>query len=300
MIGSKYFGGNYLSEGPALEVPADSSSGSRWSTKLVWDKVGDRRYEHGLDRGVLYLPDGRAIPWNGLTSIVEAENRETASNYFDGMKINTLVTSGEYTAVMKAITYPEEFEELQGIGNLIDGVYLDSQPIKAFDLSYRTLIGTDVDSDAGYKIHILYNVIALPKDKTYATLTDASSILEFEWDISAVQEEIDGHSPTAHIIIDTTQVGFAFIQAIEALLYGTDSTGGSLPTLDDLVTFLKSLALSMGTVVISIVDNGDGTWTATTEEDGLIVVDTDYSFDIIEADAEFTGDQYELSDTIVD
>jgi hypothetical protein len=56
----------------------------------------------------------------------------------------------------------------------------------------------------------------------------------------------------------------------------------------------------MGTVVISIVDNGDGTWTATTEEDGLIVVDTDYSFDIIEADAEFTGDQYELSDTIVD
>lgn len=300
MIGSKYFGGNYLSEGPALEVPADSSSGSRWSTKLVWDKVGDRRYEHGLDRGVLYLPDGRAIPWNGLTSIVEAENRETASNYFDGMKINTLVTSGEYTAVMKAITYPEEFEELQGIGNLIDGVYLDSQPIKAFDLSYRTLIGTDVDSDAGYKIHILYNVIALPKDKTYATLTDASSILEFEWDISAVQEEIDGHSPTAHIIIDTTQVGFAFIQAIEALLYGTDSTGGSLPTLDDLVTFLKSLALTMGTVVISIVDNGDGTWTATTEEDGLIVVDTDYSFDIIDAEAEFTGDQYELSDTIVD
>ena len=300
MIGSKYFGGNYLSEGPALEVPADSSSGSRWSTKLVWDKVGDRRYEHGLDRGVLYLPDGRAIPWNGLTSIVEAENRETASNYFDGMKINTLVTSGEYTAVMKAITYPEEFEELQGIGNLVDGVYLDSQPIKAFDLSYRTLIGTDVDSDAGYKIHILYNVIALPKDKTYATLTDASSILEFEWDISAVQEEIDGHSPTAHIIIDTTQVGFAFIQAIEALLYGTISTGGSLPTLDDLVTFLKSLALSMGTVVISIVDNGDGTWTATSEEDGLIVVDTDYSFDIIDAEAEFTGDQYELSDTIAD
>src|ERR1035437_1104192 len=291
MIGSKYFGGNYLSEGPALEVPADSSSGSRWSTKLVWDKVGDRRYEHGLDRGVLYLPDGRAIPWNGLTSIVEAENRETASNYFDGMKINTLVTSGEYTAVMKAITYPEEFEELQGIGNLIDGVYLDSQPIKAFDLSYRTLIGTDVDSDAGYKIHILYNVIALPKDKTYATLTDASSILEFEWDISAVQEEVDGHSPTAHIIIDTTQVGFAFIQAIEALLYGTTSIGGSLPTLDDLVTFLKSLALSMGTVVISIVDNGDGTWTATSEEDGLIVVDTDYSFDIIDAEAEFTGDQ---------
>lgn len=43
---------------------------------LVWDRVGDRTYESGLDRGVLYLPDGSAVPWNGLTSIVENFDRK--------------------------------------------------------------------------------------------------------------------------------------------------------------------------------------------------------------------------------
>lgn len=315
MIGSRYFGEIYLGEDP--EIPVDVSKiGARYmggiylgegpaeafkpGIELVWDTVGNRKYENGLDRGVLYLPDGRAIPWNGLTSIVETENRETSSNYFDGMKISTLVTTGDYTATLKAFTYPDEFDEFQGMGNLFDGVYLENQPVKAFDLSYRTLIGTDLNEAAGYKIHILYNVIALPKDKTYATLTDSSSLLEFEWDISAVQEEIDGHSPTSHIIIDTTQVSAAFIKAIESLLYGTLVTDPSLPVLDDLIKFLKNLSTVMGTVPITIVDNGDGTWTATSDQDDLISINTDDSFVIIDANAEFDGDQYVLSDTVVD
>lgn len=296
MIGANYLGEAYLADGPSIEI----SEIPIVSARLIWDQVGDRKYENGLDRGVLYLSDGRAIPWNGLTSIVEAENRETSSNYFDGMKISTLVTTGDFSATLKAFTYPEEFEEIQGINNLVDGVYIDSQPVRSFDLSYRTLVGTDLNTDAGYKIHILYNVIALPKDKTYATLTNSPSLLEFEWGISAVQEELNGHSPTSHIIIDTTQVGLPFVQAIEALLYGTTTSRPSLPAFDEFVTFLKSLSQTLGTVLISIVDNGDGTWTATTGQDDLILVNSDQSFIIVDANAEYTDDQYELSNTIVD
>ncbi len=38
---------------------------------IVWDNIGDRFYESGLDRGVLYLSDGSGVPWNGLISIIE-------------------------------------------------------------------------------------------------------------------------------------------------------------------------------------------------------------------------------------
>ena len=55
-------------------------------TVLVWDKAGERRYETGIDRGVLYLTDGSAVVWNGLVSIVESRDRSVQSDYLDGIK----------------------------------------------------------------------------------------------------------------------------------------------------------------------------------------------------------------------
>ena len=78
-------------------------------SKIIWDEVGSRVYESGLDRGVLYLPDGTSVPWNGLTAVVEKFNRSVNSVYFDGAKINDFVTLGDFSATLKAFTYPEEF-----------------------------------------------------------------------------------------------------------------------------------------------------------------------------------------------
>ena len=46
-------------------------------TKLLWDQVGEREYETGVDRGVLYLPDGSGqyndgFAWNGLVTVTES------------------------------------------------------------------------------------------------------------------------------------------------------------------------------------------------------------------------------------
>jgi hypothetical protein len=49
-------------------------------TKLVWDTVGDRRYETGVDRGVLYLPDNTVVVWNGLVSLTESRGPERQSH----------------------------------------------------------------------------------------------------------------------------------------------------------------------------------------------------------------------------
>ena len=53
-------------------------------TALTWDQVGDRRYETGVDKGVLYLADpsgqyteGEA--WNGLTAVNEAPSGAAAT-----------------------------------------------------------------------------------------------------------------------------------------------------------------------------------------------------------------------------
>ncbi len=108
---------------------------------MVWDRVGDRVYETGLDKGVLYLPDGSAVPWNGLTAIIEQFNKESSSVYYDGMKISDLVVLGEFAASMKAVTYPDEFVELEGLGSPRGGLFFGDQRPQTFGLCYRTQIG---------------------------------------------------------------------------------------------------------------------------------------------------------------
>ena len=44
---------------------------------LVWDKVGERLFETGVDRGVLYVPNAAGVydtgvAWNGLTTVTES------------------------------------------------------------------------------------------------------------------------------------------------------------------------------------------------------------------------------------
>ena len=44
---------------------------------LKWDQVGDRVFERGVERGVLYLPDNSAVPWNGLTAVSEQTDKSS-------------------------------------------------------------------------------------------------------------------------------------------------------------------------------------------------------------------------------
>ena len=44
---------------------------------LTWDQVGDKLYETGVDRGVLYIPNDQGVynagfAWNGLTTVTES------------------------------------------------------------------------------------------------------------------------------------------------------------------------------------------------------------------------------------
>lgn len=262
---------------------------------IVWDNVGDRVFETGLDRGVLYLPDGSAVPWNGLVSVIESSDKATSSVYYDGMKINDLVVLGDFAATMKAVTYPNEFLDLEGLVSTRPGVLLADQPPKLFGLSYRTQIGNDLDGDGvGYKIHILYNLMAIPSQKTYATVTTNPSLVEFEWKLTAIPEEFPGIRPTAHIILDSREVDPWLLEELEGMLYGIGSDASLIP-MPDLLTLMRDWFR------VKIVDNGDGTWTATADRDGFINF-TDGGltvFELVGVNAVYlTDDTYQLSDTM--
>lgn len=265
-------------------------------TLLVWDEPGTRVYENGLDRGVLYLSDGSGIPWNGLTSVVEKSQASKTSLYFDGMKFSDLVVLGAFSAVMKAYTYPSEFERLSGSSELQPGITLEDQPLGTFDLSYRTQVGNDVDGDTGHKIHIVYNLTAVPSDRSRQTMGDSVSLTEFEWDISGIPEEFDGFRPSAHIIIDTRTTDEELVEELEAFLYGTESEDALLPPLTEMLTRIHEWT----NLIVVIESDGDGTWTAKTQDDA------DIEFDLLEpgvftlyhANATFlNADTYELSST---
>lgn len=262
-------------------------------TALQWDAIGNRVYESGLDRGVLYLPDGRVIPWSGLTNVQKKFGQSAEPIYFDGAKIGDVVSSSGFSAAVSAITYPDELEEFYGNAELRSGVYLGEQPSKTFALAYRTRVGNDVDGDeAGYKIHIIYNASAIPSDQAFSTVSDDPEVTEFEWDLTAASQNIPGYRPSAHITLDTTKMAPSLIAYIEGMLYGTDITDAELVPLQTLVSIIEDWYL------ILIQDNNDGTWSASTDYPGYIVAVDETTYDINNATITWLDeDTYEIEGT---
>jgi len=212
-------------------------------TTLVWDDVGDKLYESGVERGVLYLTDGTGIAWNGL---IKVEERFTGAQvtpfYWDGVKYNEIVSVSDFSALVRAYTYPDEFLEFEGIQEIDNGLFAGSQPFKSFGLSYRTRIGNDLDSQLGYKIHILAHLNAIPSNISYETNNPDINGIEFEWTVTAIPSRIPGYRPTAHLIFDTTKSSEEFITELEAILYGDEVMEAHLPSFESLVGLAESWA----------------------------------------------------------
>lgn len=210
-------------------------------TALVFDALTDRRYETGLDRGVLYPFDGDAVPWNGLTEVTENRTREVKSYYLDGVKYLDHYVPGAYSGKLRAFTYPDELEPLMGSLEFAPGVVAYDQRAGMFSMSYRTLVGDGlVGQDAGYKIHLLYNLIATPSDTTIATLASTPAPVVFEWNLYGVPATMWGIRPTSHISLDSRRMDPETLADIEDLLYGTGATDPSIPDLVDLLALVEA------------------------------------------------------------
>lgn len=210
-------------------------------TALVWDQVGERRYETGIDHGVLYPPSGVAVPWNGLISVNETVSREVKPYYIDGVKFLDHHVPGSYSAKLSAFTYPDEMDELVGTQEFVPGVFVhDQRSPRLFDLSYRTLVGNDVEGlDRAYKIHILYNLLAVPDDITYNTSGESVEPHAFGWSISGTPSQMFGIRPTSHISLDSRRISPELLFDLEQKLYGTVVTEPELPGLVELLGMVE-------------------------------------------------------------
>ena len=219
-------------------------------SKIVWDNTGERLYETGVRQGVLYpkaasgtYPLG--VAWNGLTGVTESPSgAEPTPLWADDIKYLTLMSAEEFGATIEAYTYPDEFIPCDGSGELAPGVYVGQQSRLAFGLSYRTVLGNDVEqNDHGYKLHLIYNALAAPSEKAYATMNDSPEAITFSWEVTTTPVSVPGFKPTASITIDSTKVEATKLAALEKILYGDDSspsTDPRLPLPDEVATLMAA------------------------------------------------------------
>lgn len=204
-------------------------------SKIVWDAIGEHKYETGVDHGVLYPINqstnqyDNGVAWNGLTSVTETPSgAESNAQYADNIKYLDLLSAETFGATIACFTYPPEWEECDGAESPVDGVILHQQARKTFGLSYRTKIGDDLNPDAGYKLHLVYGCKATPSERAYNTVNESPEALNFSYTISTTPINVTGYKPTSLITIDSTKytetAAKAKLDALEAILYGSDGT----------------------------------------------------------------------------
>lgn len=215
-------------------------------TKLNWDVQGERYYETGVSKGVLYpFKEGKytnGVAWNGLTAVTESPSgAEPTPLYADNIKYLNLLSNEEFAATVEAYTYPDEFAECDGSAELAAGVSVGQQKRIPFGMSYVTKVGNDTDGqDYGYKIHLIYGALAKPSQKNYATINDNPEAITFSWELSTTPVAVPNLKPTACITIDSKKVGSDKLKKIEDKLYGTESEEATLPTPTELAALIAA------------------------------------------------------------
>ena len=217
-------------------------------SKLVWDVVGERNYETGVSKGVLYPMVSGAYPkgvaWSGLTTVTEtASGAEATPLYADNIKYLNLMSVEELGGTIEAYTAPNEFGACDGTAELTTGVSIGQQPRQTFGLAYQTILGNDTENNKhGYKIHLIYGALASPTERSYATVNDSPEAMTMSWEFSTTPVSVTGFEPTSLVVIDSTKVDAEKLAAFEAIIYGSDDVEARLPLPNEVATLLGAQA----------------------------------------------------------
>ena len=217
-------------------------------SKLVWDVVGERNYETGVSKGVLYPMVSGAYPkgvaWSGLTTVTEtASGAEATPLYADNIKYLNLMSVEELGGTIEAYTAPDEFGACDGTAELTAGVSIGQQPRQTFGLAYQTILGNDTENNNhGYKIHLIYGALASPTERSYATVNDSPEAMTMSWEFSTTPVSVTGFEPTSLVVIDSTKVDPEKLAAFEAIIYGSDDVEARLPLPNEVATLLGAQA----------------------------------------------------------
>ncbi len=218
--------------------------------KLVWDQAGQRLYETGTSKGVLFVQEstgayGAGVAWNGLVSVKKSpDGAEESPQYADNMKYLSLMSAENLKGSIDAFTYPEEFEACDGSAAVNAGVYVGQQTRVPFALAYSTIVGNDTQGNKyGEKIHIIYNAKVSPSERAYETVNEDPTALTFSWEYTTTPVDLSdiGLEPSAGITISKTEVSPTAWTALTEKIYGSESEEASLPTIQEVIEMTKTV-----------------------------------------------------------
>jgi len=219
--------------------------------KLVWDKLSERKYETGVSHGVLFPIDlttgnhKKGVAWNGLINVTESPSgAEPQAMYANNKKYLNLLSVEELGLSIEAYTYPEEFEECDGLASIAKGVSANQQKRTPFGLVYRSIVGNDIEqNDYGYKIHIVYNALAAPTEKSFGTINETPEAITFNWEVSTTPVDVPGLKPAASFVIESDKCTKEQLEEFETLLYGDDDTEPRLPTVEEIINIFADVVV---------------------------------------------------------
>lgn len=234
-------------------------------SRLEWDKTGERRFEGGVEKGVVYpvvidktgaatYPKGSA--WNGLVAVNETPSGgEPTALYADDIKYAEIMSAEQFGAGMEAYTYPDEFAECDGSKEIAPGVTAGQQKRKMFGLSYVNKVGNDVDEfDLGYKLHLVYGAKVTPSERNHSTINESPEAETMSWTLSTTPVNVPGtdangkaYKPTSHFVFDSTKVDKDKLQQLEDILYGTDKEEARLPLPEEIIAIFADTSSSENT-----------------------------------------------------
>ena len=221
--------------------------------KLEWDKTGEKTYETGVSKGVLYVQGasgtyGTGVAWPGLSKVDESPSgAEPTKLYANNGVYVTLMSAEEYAFTIEAYDSPEEFDECDGTKEVAKGITIRQQDRTPFGFSYRTEIGNDTEgTNHGYKLHLVYGCKASPSSKSHETINDSPSADTLSWEVNTTPVAVEGFKPTAVVEIDSTTVTKENMQKIEDKLYGTASEEATLPSIAEIIELVGTASSEPG------------------------------------------------------
>jgi hypothetical protein len=217
--------------------------------KLVWDQEGEKLWETGVDKGVIYKKDETGAytvseAWNGLTNVEESPSGgEPTALWADNQKYGEIMSTEEFGGTIEAYMYPDGFNECNGAKEIAPGVFVAQQTRNPFGFTYRSLIGNDTEGENhGYKIHIVYNAKVKPSSVSRSTVNESPEAGTMSWEFSTTPVPVPDAKPTAHLTFDSTKVAKEKMEALEAMLYGSESGEPKLPMPEEIITLMGDSA----------------------------------------------------------
>lgn len=226
--------------------------------QLIWDNIGEKFFESGVSKGVLYPQVAGAYPlgvaWNGLTGVTDSPSgAELTDLWANNSKYGSLRAPENQGLTIEAYTYPDEFASCDGSVAIVPGVRVRQQNRTRFGFAYRTEVGNDENDALGYTLHLIYGATASPAERAHQTVNESPEALPLSWEVSTNPVAVTGLKPTACLEIDSRSVNSTKLAALEAILYGTESTDPRLPLPDEISTLMlgTSVAPTVPTFVAS-------------------------------------------------